>query len=184
MNKKNFFLYPIYFNNFFNLLVKKQIIQLFDKTKKKHLINIYAFFSHLKNNLNKKLPLAVFYFTPYFQYILQILKDEFFIFNYFKIPLTLIPENFLTKKINKKFLKNLICVVFKPVNLFGNLNILTNITLISSPSRTIFITYSQLNKLVQNNTNSLFFLNTTEGLLSHKNALKKKIGGSLLCKIN
>ena len=94
------------------------------------------------------------------------------------------PENFLTKKIEKKFLNNLVCIIFKPINLFGNLNILNNITIISSPSRTVFVTYKQLNKLVQNNTAGIFFLNTTEGLLSHKNALKKKIGGSLLCKIN
>jgi ribosomal protein S8 len=184
MLKKNSFLYPIYFSNFFNLLVKKQIIQLFNKTKKKHVINIFSFFAHLKNNLFKKTPLAIFYSTPYFNKILEILKNEFFIFNYFRIPLNLLPENFLTKKIEKKFLNNLVCIIFKPINLFGNLNILNNITIISSPSRTVFVTYKQLNKLVQNNTAGIFFLNTTEGLLSHKNALKKKIGGSLLCKIN
>lgn len=185
MFKKNSILYPIYFNNFFNLLVKKQINQLFNKTKKKHVINIFSFIAHLKNSLFKKLPLVVFYSSPYFFKILQILKNEFFIFNYFQIPRTLLPENFLTKKIEKKFLKNLVCVIFKPINLFGNLNLLTNITIISSPSRTIFVTYKQLYKLVQNNnTGTIFFLNTSEGLLSHKNALKKKIGGSLLCKIN
>lgn len=160
----------------------KQLFTLLKKIKTKKIINIFTSLTQLKNALVHHFPLTIFYCSPYFKNFLYILKTEFFIFNYFKISYTFLPLYFKTT-LNKTFLENLVCVIFKPVNLFGNLQSLTDIIFISTPSRLVFISYAQLTKLVNLNQNTIYILNTTFGLMTHKNALKKKIGGSLLCKL-
>lgn len=170
--------------NFFQFYFEQQIITLVYKIKTKKIINIFTFLNQIKNALKHKSPLSIFYVTPYMIQILKILKNEFYIFNYFMITSKMMPEFLFTFPIPKKFLNNLVCIIFKPINLFGNLRMLQGITLISTTSRTVFISYKQLTKLVSTNNDSvLFLLNTPEGIITHKMALKKKIGGSLLCKI-
>lgn len=172
------------FGNFFHFYFEKQVIGLVKKIKTKKIINVFTFFTQINNALIHKFPLAIFYCTPYFKKILAILKQEFFIFNYFQVPLHIIPTQLLTGSTSKVFLENLICVIFKPTNLFGNLCSLSSIVFISTPSRIIFVTHKQLNKLVNINTNSIFLLNTAKGIVTHKIAMKEKIGGALLCKVS
>jgi ribosomal protein S8 len=167
----------------FQLFFEKQLKSLLKKKRTKKILSVYCFLNQLKIALNYNFPLAIFYSKPYFFKILQILKNEFYIFNYFVIPHFSIP-GFLQIKTTKFFLENLLCVIFRPNNLFGNLRTVNNIIFISTPSRNIYISYRQLAKLVNMNSSSLFLLNTTVGVVSHKTALKKKLGGSLLCKIS
>lgn len=171
-------------NNFFQFYFEKQILTLVKKVKTKKIINIFTFLNQIKNALAHKFPITVYYVTPYTLEILKLLKKEFFIFNYFKITEQMLPSFLFSSTISKQFLTNLVCIIFKPINLFGNLRMLQGITLISTTSRTVFISYKQLVKLISiNNDSTLFLLNTPYGIITHKMALKKKIGGSLLCKI-
>lgn len=172
-----------FFGTTFQLFFEKQLKSLLKKKKAKKILSVYCFLNQLKVALNYNFPMAIFYSKPYFLKILQILKKEFYIFNYFVIPFSSIPD-FLQIKTTKFFLENLLCVIFRPNNLFGNMRTVNSIVFISTPSRNIYISYNQLAKLVNMNTASLFLLNTSVGLVSHKTALKKKLGGSLLCKIS
>jgi ribosomal protein S8 len=171
-------------NNFFQFCFEKQVITLVKKIKTKKIINVFTFLNQIKNALVHKFPMTVYYATPYTIKILDLLKTDFYVFNYFKITSKMLPSFLFSLPIPKYFLNNLICVIFKPLNLFGNLRMLQGITFISTTSRIVFISYKQLLKLTSiNNDSALFLLNTPHGIITHKIALKKKIGGSLLCKI-
>jgi small subunit ribosomal protein S8 len=118
--------------------------------------------STLKNAIkcNKK-----FIFFPKNVFCLQFLKLMF-------------EEGFISsvKDINSgKFLK-----VQLKYNLNGNPSF-KEIKLLSTPGKTVFLSYQQLTKL--NEGVGVFFISTNEGLLTNDYCLKRKIGGTGLCYI-
>lgn len=183
MKSQLFFTTDIFKNNFFQIYFEKQLKSLLIKHRTKKIINIYTFLNHLKNCKFHHFPIAIFYNKPYFLKILKLLKQEFFIFNYFLFSHKNMPL-YIQTMVNQTFLKSFICIIFRPLNFFNLSTNFNNLIFISTPGRNIYITYKQLTKLVNMQNSSLFLLNTSVGLISHKTALKKKIGGSLLCKIS
>ena len=92
--------------------------------------------------------------------------------------------------LNILWIKNLIFgYILKKNNLiiymkfYNNNHILTSLVLISKPSYKIFIPYIKLKFLVKNIKN-IYILSNFNGIFSHDFALKYKIGGLLVCKIN
>lgn len=59
-----------------------------------------------------------------------------------------------------------------------------NIRLISTPSKRFFISLKALSKLKYATKNSIYILSTSKGVITHDEAIEKKIGGVLLCAIN
>jgi len=116
--------------------------------------------SILKNAIkcNKK-----FIFFPKNVYCLKFLKSMF-------------EEGFISsvKEIDSgKFLK-----VQLKYNLSGNPSF-KDIKLLSTPGKTIFLSYQQLTKI--NEGIGVFFISTNEGIMTNNRCLKRKIGGTGLC---
>ena len=61
--------------------------------------------------------------------------------------------------------------------------VVSNIILYSKPSKKIYITFNRLKKLIKLNKIRTIFLHTNKGIITNKLALKSKIGGELICKI-
>lgn len=55
-----------------------------------------------------------------------------------------------------------------------------NAKIISKPSKKFYISHKQLFLYTKSNFNSVIFLHTTRGLITHSDALKHKIGGQVV----
>lgn len=63
---------------------------------------------------------------------------------------------------------------------FKNLKINKNFKLISTPSRTYYISFKTLLLLNKRSGASLYILSTSKGIITHKEAIKKNLSGFLL----
>ncbi len=72
----------------------------------------------------------------------------------------------------------------KLLNIFPTYHRLTPLTkhfkIISTPSHTLFISYKALRLLNKRVGTAYYLLSTPLGIISHKEAIKKKIGGALI----
>lgn len=67
---------------------------------------------------------------------------------------------------------------------YKNLPVCKRLKLLSKPSKSLFISFKAL-KLLHNRTNdSIFFLSTTKGVITHLDALRAQIGGKLITRIS
>lgn len=167
-----------------NWWILKRVLVFIDKKYQKKVINLSGLVSHIQWSIKSSLNPVIYYSTEYFILVLKILKKYGFIFNYYLIP-DIFYKNFLKYNYKIDFYPRLIFIFLK--NLRPGLKALTKFKLISKPHRQIYLTYSQLNKLIlfkSGTTINIYLLNTTKGLLTHTTALKYKIGGNLLCFVN
>jgi ribosomal protein S8 len=123
-------------------------------------------FSYILNliNINKLKKNLYFFviFTKKNYYFVKILK-KFNVIHDFK----------LIKKNNFNFIK--ISLFF-----YKNKNICSNLKIISRPAKTFLISYEALKLLNKKSGSSVFLISTDKGILSHHEAIKLKIGGSLI----
>jgi ribosomal protein S8 len=167
-----------------NLRILKRVLVFIDKKYQKKVINLSGLVSHIQWAIKSSLNPVIYYSTEYFILLLKILKKYGFIFNYYFIP-EIFYKNFLKYNYKTDFYPRLLFIFLKNSKL--NVKALTKLKLISKPHRQIYLTYTQLNKLIlfKNGTNiNIYLLNTTKGLMPHTVALKYKIGGNLLCLVN
>ena len=80
-------------------------------------------------------------------------------------------------------IKNNIVLIKLKYDYFGN-SAINHIYLCSKPSKTIYMDFYFLQKQVHNNPTVEYFLTTNTGVLSGKDALKKNLGGKLVCYIS
>ena len=93
---------------------------------------------------------------------------------------------FIKENIIKNYLinNNYFIIFLKSKN---SVSFIKNIKFLSKPWKKYFITWYKLNSLIEcknfNLNTSIYFLNTTKGILTGQNALIQKIGGELLFQI-
>lgn len=75
---------------------------------------------------------------------------------------------------NKNKLIKIFPVYYKRLSMSKNINIL------STPSRTFFVSYKALLLLNKKTGSSIYLLSTSKGVISHKTAISLKIGGVLV----
>jgi ribosomal protein S8 len=63
---------------------------------------------------------------------------------------------------------------------YNKIALVKNIRLISTPSRTLFVSYKALRLLSKRTGLATYLISTSLGILPHKEALRKRIGGILL----
>lgn len=83
-------------------------------------------------------------------------------------------HKFIIIKNNNRFFIKIYIFYYK------NKKIGSNFKLISKPSKSFPISLKALKLLSLRSGNSIFLISTPEGILSHQNAIKKKIGGLLV----
>lgn len=81
-------------------------------------------------------------------------------------------------KFIKKKKKLLIQVKLK---YFQNTNVFIKLKCISTNSDKIYWSHNQLSFYLNYNKNNSYILSTNKGILSHQEAIKKKVGGLVLC---
>lgn len=169
--------------NFLHLFFEKSMFVFFNKTNIRRIINLFTFLNQLKLGLLHSSPLTLFFFKPTFVKLLKLLRREYLILNYFIVPKEFFPS-WLQSQIEKRFLKNFICVLFRaPNSNFFALKPL-NLFFISKPSRSVFINYKQLVNLTIRKNSQNFILSTCYGFITHREALQYKIGGILLLRFS
>ena len=117
--------------------------------------------NHINLNTAKKSLHFEIRFTQKNLPLLRLLKNLGVICSYH-----IIKSNSLKIKINLHF--------------FKKLPICKNIKLISTPSRHFFVSLQALNLLHNRTKDSLFILSTNLGLMTHAEAIRKKLGGKVL----
>jgi ribosomal protein S8 len=63
---------------------------------------------------------------------------------------------------------------------YKNKIISNNFKILSTPSKSFFLSYKSLRLLSKRTSSSIFILSTDKGILSHKQALNQKLGGLVL----
>ena len=81
---------------------------------------------------------------------------------------------------NFKIHQNQLLLDFKYDSFFQP--VILSIQIISKPSKSIYIQYHNIKSLQAQH--SIFILHTSKGILTHEEALKMKLGGQLICKMN
>ena len=158
----------------------KQIVKFVDKKRTIKKVSLYEFDRSLKQCIAKKETTAVCYVNKYLLNFFNLLKRTGFIQAYYLVP-SAIFKSFLRYGF-KPIFHNRVVIIFFTQRLYEGRFYLPNITIISRPSRQIFITYQKLLELSHlHSTTTTFFINTTFGLITHAEALQKKIGGNLIC---
>ncbi len=172
-------------HNEFEKILKKskkliQIVNFVDKKKEQKKINLYEFHKSLIQSSLKKQITAVCYVNKYLINLLNLFKKVGLIQAYYHIA-PIFFKNFLRFGYKQTFIKKIVIIFFIQKQNSGRLY-LPKLLIISKPSRQIFITYKKLLELNHHHpATTFFFLNTTHGLITHLEALQKKIGGNLIC---
>jgi len=145
--------------------------------KKKKIISIYGLIAELNRCFFFSQPISFYYYSRYISKLISLFKQTLLVNNYYQVLL--------------KKLSMVACAVTKYIYIiFLNTSILysynklaqAHIQIISKPRRLVYITYKQLFRLSENGA-YFYILNTTLGLLLHKEALQHRQGGQLVCKI-
>ena len=113
------------------------------------------------NKLKKKLTFNIF-FTRKNLYFINFLKNFNFIHKYTLIKIK-----------NKTYIK-----VF--LYYYKNKLICNNFKLISSPSKSFFLSYKSLRLISKRTASSVFVLSNDKGIVSHRTALRDKKGGLIV----
>lgn len=127
--------------------------------------------------------MVVYYYTPYFETFLKILKQEGFIYD-FKISAfdQIISNAFSIYKASKYFRPMVIIYLqTTPQNKQDNF-----ILLVSKTTRRRYGSQEQLLELLNysSSANSLYVISTVQGLLTLKDAVHLHLGGEILCRVN
>jgi len=171
----------ILFGNRSNIILG-QILTFVDKKNTKKLINLSIFFNKITQALNKKSKYVIYYYNAYFSKLLDVLKKQGYIFNYFQIPASYF-QPYLNFGYKSNFHTRLIIIYFTGYKVEEVS--LKKVTVYSKPSRQLYISYAALRKLIlTNSVASTFILNTSKGVITHSEALQYKIGGQLLCSVS
>lgn len=164
-----------------SILILMQILTFVDKKRTKKLINLNGLVTKMQQALNKRSTFTLYYVNNYFVVLLNLLKKQGYIFNYFLVPVAYF-ASFLKFGFKEDFYSRVALIYFSGYK--SEEISLKRIKLTSKPSRQIYITYATLSKLVPyKNVSCTYILNTTKGLISHTEALQYKIGGNLVCAI-
>lgn len=67
---------------------------------------------------------------------------------------------------------------------YRNSTFFSRIRLISTTSKKFYISLNAINKISKSSGSSVFLISTSAGLVTHKEALKKKIGGILIAALS
>lgn len=160
-----------------------QILTFCDKKKKtKKVITLFELHNRLKQSIINKMPTTVAYTNSYILRFLITLQMTGYINTFFRVP-SLLLKSFFRYGYKPFIHNNLVLVFLQPNTPIVRTSL--HITFISRPGREIHVSYKklvQLNKTQQNS--AVFIVNTTQGLIVHKLALQKQIGGNLVCLIN
>jgi len=113
------------------------------------------------NKLKKNLHFNIF-FTKKNLLFINFLKNFSFINKYYII------------KMKNKFYIKIYLYYYK------NKIISNNFKILSTPSKSFFLSYKSLRLLSKRTSSSIFILSTDKGILSHKQALNQKLGGLVL----
>jgi ribosomal protein S8 len=158
--------------NLYTLLIKK-------KKNRKKLISIFTFLNSFKIAL---LSHQFFFFTFSSQYIINLLillRKHHLIENYYAIPS-------LIKFCSSLYFFSSLLIIYLKISV-SLISLINQIFVISCPSRYVYITYKNLNRLYRSKIKQAqiyYILNTKYGLKTQFDALRLKSGGNLLCKIS
>jgi len=122
------------------------------------------FIAHLKNCLNARLKFASFQHSKLIEKVCEILLSEGFISG-FDVSFN---ENGM-KYINVK------------LSYFNSSSTIKEISVISKPSRRVYKRIKDIKPY--KNGFGLLILSTSYGIISYRDAFKKKIGGEILCSV-
>lgn len=127
----------------------------------------HYYFSYLLSTLNinklhKNLSFSIIFNKKNLQ-IITVFKKLNLIYKYTLIN----KKNIILINVNLYFYKN------KPT-IFSS-------KIISKPSKNFFLSYDSLRLLTKKTGNSIFLLSTPKGILTHKDAVKLKTSGFLIC---
>jgi ribosomal protein S8 len=118
--------------------------------------------NHIKFNVNHKNLIFKIIFTKKNLIFIKILRKLNFINRFVVI-----------KTKNLYFIK--IFAYYYKTNQIGK-----NFKLLSTPSKTFFISFKALKLLSKRSGASIFLISTTKGIITHQHALKNKIGGIVI----
>lgn len=129
----------------------------------------YLPYRQLTNNLNlvlskKKLKSSVRFSLKNFR-LIKILKSSGIIQNYILM---------FSKKTNRLIL------IFN-ISFYKNKPFFNNVKLVSTNSKTFFISVTALKKLISFSSSTIYILNTPRGLISHFEAIRYGLGGIIFC---
>lgn len=160
---------------------KKKIVTYLGKKHEKKVINFSGFIAKFKQALKNHDSYFVYFANQKLLAFLELLQRHGLIHFFFIVPkkaqekITMIP-------LSQDFDSRILVVYLRQSTKHGPA--LRDIKVISVPSRRISVKYEQL--MAQNlkmGIFGLYVLNTSQGLLTHTEALQKGIGGELVCEI-
>lgn len=159
----------------------QQILTFVDKKNAKKPVNLVTLINRLKQALVKQNNFTVYYASNVILSFLNILKKQGYIFNYYMVPAPFF-KPFLNFGYKSIFYNRVVIIYLRKSAKFGSG--LNDLTLLSKPSRQLFVSYANLRKMIKfQHATSVYILNTTKGMISHVDALKHKIGGNLICAV-
>ena len=162
----------------------RAFLTFFDKKYYKKLVFFHLFINQFNQACNKKDKFFFFFTTSYIVRFLRVLKENHIIFNYQAVPFAYLAP-FLLFRANLEFLQRIGLVFFNVSPFYGAGA--KGIKLVSRPSRYIYVSKESLSKLLsvrRTHTFTLFVINTTQGILVHSEALKRGVGGNLICTVH
>jgi ribosomal protein S8 len=114
--------------------------------------------------------------------LMNLIKKEGYIYDYKVVPSNLILAGLKPKILLTKYFTSLL-IIFIHAPVPGARN---KIVLVSKPSRPLFLTHEKIVLMSKKtiNNESLYVLNTTQGLVTLNTAVQQQLGGCLLCRIN
>jgi ribosomal protein S8 len=155
-----------------NQIIFNELQKWYCKTPAKLIISINGLLAQLAQGWAKKDQVVFYYHRACFVPIIRILQDKGYIEAFCLVPSALVAP----RKESRPLL-----VLFLPTQekiYSTNKHIYFHLT----KKQKIAITYSQLLYLTKN-FNHTFLIHTVDGLLIHTEALKKKIGGFIVCSV-
>ena len=159
-------------------LKRQKVLQYTNKKHAKRTVSFFGFVAKLQQALANQDSFFVYYANDRIQEFLKLLRTGGFVQAYYLMPATA-----LGVKLSPEFNQRVLVVYLKPASKFGRA--LNAVKLVSIPSRSVTVTYSQLlAKSLGSGISSMYVLNTSKGLLTHTKALQYQIGGELVCEIS
>jgi small subunit ribosomal protein S8 len=122
------------------------------------------FIAHVKNCLNAKLKFATFQHSKFIERVCQILVDDGYISSF-------------EVMYNEKGMK----LINVKLSYFNASPVIKEISLISKPSRRVYMGIKEIKPF--RNGFGLLIISTSKGIMSYRDAFKKKIGGEILCSV-
>lgn len=167
------------FLNFFGIQKLFRLVYFFDKHYSKKVFRIDMLISFFNQAVNARKNFFFSLINKFLFHVLLVLRQIGCLVDFFFVPRSLFLNRLLFT--TKFFLDTTLVLAYlnKTLEVIGTFQ---KIKILSKPSRQVYVSYRNLKKIYISAQveQRVFVLTTNQGILTHTEALKKKIGGTLL----